>query len=186
MSEAQAPPAVLLLGDPRLRQRAAVVDLAGDRSFSSEAKALHARLRAFREAHGFGRAIAAPQIGVLKRFIALDLGEGPCTLVNPEISWRSSALFHLWDDCMSFPGQLVKVARHCSISVRFHNPTGQLQSWERVPAALAELLQHEIDHLDGVLAIDRALTQEDIVDRATFEADRDRFEAALEAAPQAS
>src|SRR6185295_1755913 len=70
--------------------------------------------------------------------------------------WRSAETFALWDDCMSFPWLLVRVRRHASVSLRFRDGAGRERRWDRVPRALAELLQHELDHLDGVLALDRA------------------------------
>lgn len=136
---------------------------------------LHATLARFRAEHGFGRAVSATQIGVARRFIALDLGEGPFTMFNPEITWRSGEKFTLWDDCMSFPFLLVRVSRDASIDVEFEDETGRRQRWERLDRAMSELLQHEIDHLDGVLAIDRAVDHDAIVSREVFETMPERF-----------
>jgi peptide deformylase len=133
-------------------------------------------LAAFRAAHGFGRAISAPQIGVPRRFIALNLGNGPLVMVNPEIVWKSAETFTMWDDCMSFPGLLVKVKRYSSISVCFHDEHGKPQEWLQLNQATSELLQHEIDHLDGILAVDRALDRDSLVLRETFEAQREYFQ----------
>ena len=143
------------MGDPRLRLRAGEVDLEGDDAFPAEDRQLHLRLERFRAEHGFGRAISAPQIGVAKRFIALNLDGQATTMVNPEITWMSKERFALWDDCMSFPDLLVRVSRYRSISVRFTDAQGVAQHWERLPADLSELLQHEIDHLDGILFFER-------------------------------
>jgi peptide deformylase len=171
-----APPApILQLGDARLRAISEPVHDVRDSMFRAEVRALAATLADFRRARGFGRAVSAPQIGIAKRFLVVDLGEGPVTLVNPEITWRSDALFTMWDDCMSFPTLLVRVRRHESISVRFTDDRGAPRTWERLDRAASELLQHEIDHLDGVLAIDRALGEEPFVTRAMFEAERGRF-----------
>ena len=168
-------PEVLLVGDPRLRVRAQEVDLLQDQDFAVESSQLHRRLDQFRAEHGFGRAIAAPQIGVSKRFIALNLNDEVTTMVNPEVTWTSKDRFALWDDCMSFPDLLVRVSRNRSVSVRFTDATGVQQHWERLPADLSELLQHEIDHLDGVLALDRADGPNAVVERRVFERDRDYF-----------
>ena len=163
------PPAkVLLVGDPRLRETAAPVSQAAPEVREHTAR-LHATLAAFRVEHGFGRAISATQIGVALRFIALNLGEGPFTMFNPAIVWRSRETFTLWDDCMSFPFLLVRVVRDASISVEFDDETGRRRRWERLDHATSELLQHEIDHLDGVLALDRAADREAIVSREVFE-----------------
>ena len=61
----------------------------------------------------------------------------------------------MWDDCMSFPFMLVKVMRYNSISVKFSDAKGKEHFWENLPLDVAELVQHEVDHLDGILAVDR-------------------------------
>jgi peptide deformylase len=139
---------VLPLGDPRLRLVSAPVDLR-DPGFADERARLHAVLAEFRRTHGFGRAIAAPQIGLARRFLAVDLGDGPFTRVDPRIVWRSDETFTLWDDCMCFPDLLVRVARASSISVTFTDEHGQPRAFDRLGRAAAELLQHEVDHLEG-------------------------------------
>jgi len=165
---------VLLVGDPRLRRVAAPVSRREPGLMDSVAR-LHATLARFRAEHGFGRAVSATQIGVGRRFIALNLGEGPFTMFNPEITWRSGERFTLWDDCMSFPFLLVRVSRNASISVEFEDEAGRRQRWERLDRATSELLQHEIDHLDGVLALDRAVDRDAIVSREVFEAMPEHF-----------
>jgi peptide deformylase len=151
-----------------------VVDFA-DPTFGENHRRLHATLAAFRRAHGFGRAISAPQIGVPQRFIALNLGDEPLLLVNPEVTWTSSETFTMWDDCMSFPSLLVRVQRYQSISVRYLDEQGNPYAWARLDQATAELLQHEIDHLDGILAVDRALDRDSLVLREVFETRRAYF-----------
>src|SRR5262245_50849832 len=96
-------PNVLLLGHPRLRRVSEPVQDVRDSAFREDARQLTDTLAAFRSRHGFGRAIAAPQIGVSRRLIAVNLGQGPFLMVNPEILSRSAEMFTLWDDCMSFP-----------------------------------------------------------------------------------
>lgn len=169
------PAAILRLGDPRLREVSAPVAEFCDPSFLSSQQRLHATLTAFRRANGFGRAISAPQIGVAQRFIAMNLGTGPLLLVNPEIVWASRETFTMWDDCMSFPSLLVRLQRHQSISVHFWDEHGNPQEWHRLNQATSELLQHEIDHLDGILAVDRALDRDSLVLRDEFEARRAHF-----------
>ena len=166
---------VLLLGDPGLRKKSAPVDDPKDDGFLADCQRLHATLAAFRAEHGFGRAISAPQIGVALRFIAVNLGNGPFTMINPEITWRSSETFTMWDDCMSFPFLLVRVRRHSTISVRYLNAEGHVQVMKKLDQATSELLQHEIDHLDGVLAVDHALDKDAIVSREVFESKPDWF-----------
>ena len=118
----------------------------------------------FREKYGAGRAIAAPQTGVRKRMVYMNTGE-PVVLLNPEITTKSIEMMEVWDDCMSFPELLVRVRRHKSISVTYRD----LEWEERALDAegdLAELLQHEIDHLDGILAVMRATDKHSFVTRS--------------------
>ena len=100
----------------------------------------------------------------------------PFTLCDPVITYKSPQTFTLWDDCMSFPDLLVRVSRHDSISLAWCDVEGEKYCWSHLGREEAELLQHELDHLDGVLAVDRALdgkavgVSEDIVERGKFEA----------------
>jgi peptide deformylase len=144
---------ILVLGDPRLRVRCDDVEQVDDAELTRLAEALaEARGRL-----GFGRAIAAPQIGIARRIIMMNLGAGPFAVINPEITWRSDEMFEVWDDCLSVPDQLVRVLRHRSISLVFRDGALRQREWRELPADLSELLQHEIDHLDGVLMVDRAV-----------------------------
>jgi peptide deformylase len=174
MAETMTAP-ILRLGDPRLRQVSSPVEDLLDPAFISSQRRLHATLAAFRHANGFGRAISAPQIGVPQRFIAMNLGDGPLLLVNPNIVRTSSDGFTMWDDCMSFPELLVRVRRYKSISVHFLDENGRPQDWERLDQATSELLQHEIDHLDGILAVDRALDRDSLILREEFKERRAYF-----------
>jgi peptide deformylase len=108
-------------------------------------------------------------------FLALNLGPGPQLLINPEVTWVSRETFTLWDDCMSFPSLLVRVRRHHSISLRYRDEHGAPYEWPRLDQATAELVQHEMDHLDGILAVDRALDRDSLVLREVFEAQRTYF-----------
>ncbi len=169
------PAKVLLLGDPALRKVCRPVDDVNNADYRTDRDRLHATLEAFRAEHGFGRAISAPQIGVAFRFIAINLGDGPFTMINPEITWFSPETFTMWDDCMSFPFLLVRVHRHRSISVRYLDDDGNVRVMDRRDQSTSELLQHEIDHLDGILAVDHALDADALVSRAVFEANPDWF-----------
>lgn len=169
------PATVLLLGDPRLRKPSTPVRDLSARGLKLDQRRLHSTLVQFREKYGFGRAISAPQIGIHRRFIAMNLGDGPSLIVNPEVTWTSDETFTMWDDCMSFPTLLVRLRRAASISLRFQDERGDAQEWQHVGQVVAELLQHEIDHLDGVLAIDRAIDRESIVLREVFDAQRAHF-----------
>ena len=118
----------------------------------------------FREKYGAGRAIAAPQIGVRKRMVYMNTGE-PVVLLNPEITKKSADMIEVWDDCMSFPDILVKVSRHRAITVAYRDLEWKEHQME-AEDDLAELLQHEIDHLDGVLAVMRAVDERSFVTRS--------------------
>ncbi len=161
-------PAILLLGNPTLRKISAQVSDPTDRKMLTEAAGVHTKLLSFRSEHGFGRGMAAPQLGILKRIVALNLDGKQCTMINPEITWSSPEEFSLWDDCMCFPELLVRVKRNSSVSVQFQDETGKVIVWDKLDPALSELLQHEIDHLNGILAIDRAIDQTSISYRSNF------------------
>src|SRR5580698_11017683 len=145
---------ILQLGDPLLRAVSATV------STPLEAipvfEDLRATLHEFRRTHGFGRGISAVQIGEPKRLIYIEFEGAAYAIRNPEYELQSEAKFRLWDDCFSFPGLLVFLERSETVRVRYEDEDGGVRRVEAT-GALAELLQHEIDHLDGVLAIDRAL-----------------------------
>jgi peptide deformylase len=110
-----------------------------------------------RNTYGFGRAIAAPQIGLQKRIIALNI-DRPEIMINPVLTDLSDEMFELWDDCMSFPNLLVKVKRHKSLKVSFLDLNWNLHTQE-LDDEMAELIQHEYDHLDGILATQRAIDE---------------------------
>lgn len=104
-----------------------------------------------------GIGLAAPQVGVLRRVVVVDVAEGeerrPMTLINPEIVWRSEEMLAAEEGCLSLPQQFAEVTRPGSVKVRYRN-----EQDEEVELAadglLARCIQHEIDHLDGVLFID--------------------------------
>jgi peptide deformylase len=91
----------------------------------------------------------------MKRLIYMNIDQ-PTVFINPEFTWLSDEKFELWDDCMSFPNLLVKVARHKKLTIKYLDENWQSQEWH-MEDALAELLQHEYDHLEGVLCISRAV-----------------------------
>lgn len=168
----QAKP-IKLLGDPLLRKVSAPVNDFLDAQFIENTGSLHATLVEFRRMHGFGRGISAPQIGINQRFIALNLGENPQLIVNPQITWTSRERFTMWDDCMSFPDLLVRLERCQSISLKFQNEIGEYKEWNNLDVATSELLQHEIDHLDGILSVDRAIDKNSIIMREYFDENRE-------------
>lgn len=110
---------------------------------------------AFREKHKRGRAIAAPQIGIMKRLILMHIDK-PVVFINPVFTWKSPEFMELWDDCMSFPDLLVKVSRHKACRLKFRD-LDWVEHEQNLDGDLSELLQHEYDHLDGILAVMRAV-----------------------------
>lgn len=147
---------LLLLGDPRLYEQCEPVLESELPLVAGWVADLHAVMADIRATYHFGRGIAAPQIGVMKRLVYLHLDGRPVVLLNPELVDVSAATFDLWDDCMSFPNLLVRVNRHREVTVAYRDAHWQAQSWT-VRDDLAELLQHECDHLAGVLCTMRAL-----------------------------
>ena len=159
------------LGNPILRGRCLPVADATSREVQDLVHDLADTLAHWRAETGYGRGIAAPQIGVLKRVIFLKLpGAEPWPLINPEIIRRSEDKIVVWDACLSFLSIFMQVERHREITVRYSDLKGDIVEVEAGEEKnLSELLQHEIDHLDGILAIDRVTDVKTIVTREEFE-----------------
>ena len=116
---------------------------------------------AYREKYGVGRAIAAPQVGVKKRVI-FRLLDTETLFINPVMEFPDEELYEVMDDCMSFPGLLVKVLRHKRAVIRYKDEEWNDQVLE-LEGDMSELLQHEYDHLDGILAVMRAIDRKSYV-----------------------
>lgn len=157
---------ILELGNPLLRMVSAPVASPGQALLTL--RDLRATLHEFRRTHGFGRGISAVQIGECQRVIYLEFEGVSYSLLNPRFEFLSEEKFTLWDDCFSFPNLLVKLERSRAVRVRYMDERGEDQSLA-ADGALSELLQHEMDHLDGVLAVDRALDRDSLATRAEFE-----------------
>src|SRR5260370_35671562 len=167
------------LGDPRLREIARPVTDPTAPQIESLVQDLADTLAHWRSTTGYGRGIAAPQLGVSLRVIFLQLpGAEPWPLVNPEIIERSAEKIVVWDACLSFLSIFMQVERHREITIRYQDLRAE---WHKLHAGddrnLSELLQHEIDHLDGILAVHR------IVDLKTRCAREDFEKRYLEASP---
>jgi peptide deformylase len=157
---------ILQLGDPLLR---AISARAADPiAIGAVLRDLRDTLHEFQRTHGFGRGISAVQIGEATRLIYIEFEGAAYCLVNPEVEWRSEETFRLWDDCFSFPDLLVRLERAKSIVVRYQDERGAAKSIA-ASGALSELLQHELDHLDGVLAVDRAIDANSLCTREEYE-----------------
>src|SRR2546428_6643534 len=162
---------IVQLGDPRLRETAIPVKDPRLPEVSLLVKDLADTLAHWRTRTGYGRGIAAPQLGVSLRVIFLQLpGAEAWPLVNPEIIERSREKIVVWDACLSFLSIFMQVERHREINVRYQDLRGE---WQEVQAGvernLSELLQHEIDHLNGILAVDRITDIRTMCTREEFE-----------------
>ncbi len=146
---------ILLLGNPKLYEISEEVKKEELETIKGVVQDLHDTMMDFREKYGVGRAIAAPQIGESKRLIYMHIDK-PVIFINPVLHFEDDETMELWDDCMSFPNLLVKVKRHKTCSLEYLD-----MNWEKqvmnLEGDLSELLQHEYDHLDGILAVMRAI-----------------------------
>ncbi|MFW9843737.1 MAG: peptide deformylase [Candidatus Thorarchaeota archaeon] len=146
---------ILLLGNPQLHKVSIDVLRSEVDTLPAIIQDLHDTMMEFRKQYGVGRAIAAPQIGIMKRIIYMNI-DRPQVFINPALTNLSSEMIELWDDCMCFPDLLVKVKRHRSCTVEYYDEHWESQSL-KTENDLSELLQHEYDHLNGILATSRAI-----------------------------
>lgn len=162
---------ILQLGDPRLREVAPPVKDPSAPEVAALIKDLSDTLAHWRAATGYGRGIAAPQLAVPQRVIFLQLpGEKPWPLINPEILECSEEKIVVWDACLSFLSIFMQVERHREITVRYQDMNGERREFRAGDNRnLSELLQHEIDHLNGILAVDRITDMKTLCSRAEFE-----------------
>lgn len=143
------------LGDPILRVRCERVQDPRSPATRLVADDLRDTLRGAKKKYKMGRAMAAPQIGAPVRIVLVETGKLRWVMVNPEITDVGPDDFAVWDDCFSFPNLLVKVTRAYRVRASYDDLKGNKQTID-LEGPMAELLQHEIDHLDGILAVDRA------------------------------
>lgn len=146
---------ILLLGNPLLYKVAEEIHENELNRVKEYVNDLHDTMMDFRAKYNCGRAIAAPQIGIGKRLIYMNIDE-PIIFINPIIDQFSNETIELWDDCMSFPELLVKVKRNKSCRIRFKD-INWVEHELVLHNDLSELIQHEYDHLDGILAVQRAI-----------------------------
>ena len=145
--------AIVLMGDPVLRTRAEEVT-----SFDDELRTL---VRDMFETmyHAEGIGLAAPQVGVSKRVVVVDLRreeepEARVALVNPVVTWASSELDKQAEGCLSIPGLEDVVTRPWAVNVEGFDPKRRPVSLE-AEDLYSRAIQHEIDHVDGILFLDR-------------------------------
>jgi peptide deformylase len=142
-------------GDPVLRTRARPVDRFDD-ALATEVEHMG---RLMSDAMGVG--LAATQVGVLHRVLVYRVGpHGPvAALVNPEIEWKGREIEAMEEGCLSLPGVLLDIDRAIHVRVRGRDERGDPLVVE-ASGLEARVIQHEIDHLDGVLILDRAARED--------------------------
>ncbi len=143
---------LVILPDSRLRAASAAVEHVDD----AIRAILDDMLETMYDAPGIG--LAAVQVGVMQRLVTIDTAredapKAPLFLVNPEIVWSSDTLVPYEEGCLSIPEYYEEVTRPDRVRVRFLDRSGAAQEIE-ADGLLATVLQHEIDHLDGVLFLD--------------------------------
>jgi len=143
---------ILIVPDPRLKKACEPVEAVND-----EIKTLlDDMLETMYAAPGIG--LAAPQIGVMKRVVVMDVSDDkdkpePLKLINPEIIWESEETSIYQEGCLSIPEQYADVERPAEVGMRYMDENGETHEIE-ADGLLATCIQHEIDHLDGVLFTD--------------------------------
>ena len=152
---------LLKLGNPKLYESSSPVVPEELQQVEEWVRDLHDTLMEYRRIYGAGRAVAAPQIGVQKRLLYMFLDQ-PYVFINPVMEFPDDETYELLDDCMSFPGLMVKVRRYRRAVIRYVD-----MDWNscemRLEGDLSELLQHEYDHLDGILATMRAVDNKSLI-----------------------
>lgn len=145
---------IRIYGDPFLRAKCVPAKEVGP----SERMVMDAMIETMHQAKGVG--LAAPQVGIKQRFFVLDIGDGPMVIVNPEILRRAgSDIFE--EGCLSIPEVTVQVKRPEEITVHYKDENNQTVKLT-CNGLLARVIQHETDHLDGILIIDYASDEEKV------------------------
>ena len=146
---------ILLLGNPKLYEVSEEVRREELDKLRPVFEDMFDCIRGIRRDYGFGRAIAAPQIGIQKRLIYM-LTDKPYVIINPTLEFVGDEMMELLDDCMSFPKLLVRVRRYRHCILRYLDENWAMRE-KRMDDDMSELIQHEYDHLDGILATMRAI-----------------------------
>jgi peptide deformylase len=159
---------IFYLGNDLLRKSSDMITFPLSKEDKQLLEDLKDTLHNFIKENGFGRGIAAPQIGKLKRVVCIDMtGSDPKYFINPEITYYSEDKMKLFDDCFSMPYIMVNIFRSKNIKVKYFDEKGEIHHKD-FSGDWAELLQHEIDHLNGILAIDRVQSIRDVWSKAEY------------------
>ena len=148
------------LGDKVLRQNAKRISKV-DNSIRKLTKEM---LQSMYAAKGIG--LAAPQIGINKELLVIDVNfedsaADPLILINPEITDYGTTLNSYEEGCLSIPGVYLNVVRPSTIKLRFRDEMGRPRKM-KADGLLARCIQHEMDHLNGILFVDRVTSKEDL------------------------
>lgn len=158
---------IIVAPDPRLKKKAVPIE----RVDASVAKLMADMLETMYDAPGVG--LAAPQVGVSKRIIVVDAARDgeppqPIKMANPEVVWSSDDKKEHEEGCLSLPEEYQNVTRPARIKVRYVDEQNEIRTIE-ADGLLAVVIQHEMDHLEGVLFVDHlsALKRNMIIKRLT-------------------
>ena len=141
------------IGDPLLRKKSKVVEKIDKRTLIL----IEDMIDTMYEEDGVG--LAAPQAGVLKRIVVIDIGDGPIVLINPEII-KTEGSYRDLEGCLSIPGESKEVDRPMKVWVKAQDENGKVRELVG-EELLARAFCHEIDHLEGILFVDRAVESEE-------------------------
>lgn len=143
---------IIIAPDPRLKVKCDPVEDVDD----GVRKLMDDMLITMYDAPGLG--LAAPQVGVQKRVLVVDVSKDeklrdPYCLINPEILWASDELFEYEEGCLSLPDHYAEISRSERVRISYLDRDGKASEIE-IEGVLATCIQHEIDHLDGILFVD--------------------------------
>ncbi len=159
---------VLMLGNPKLREKSSEV-INFEAEFKKNLLDLKDTLIYLQDTQRIGRAIAVPQIDIMKKLIYYQFPHKSFYMVNPKIIWKSEDLIDVWNSCFSFDvAFFVEIQRHKTIKVEYQDDNRNLVL-EDFSNDILELVQHEIDHLHGILATDHLKDLKKIIMRSEWE-----------------
>ncbi|MFX0171783.1 MAG: peptide deformylase [Candidatus Hodarchaeota archaeon] len=159
---------VLMIGNPLLREKSTKVSNFGDQ-LQKIIQDLKETLNFLQETKKIGRALAAPQIGYMKKVIYFGFPKNPFVMINPQIIEKSEEKFWVWDSCFSFDvAFFVEIERYEKIKIEYQNENGEIIIKE-MTGDFSELVQHETDHLEGILATDHLTDVKKIILREEWE-----------------
>ncbi len=159
---------VIMLGNPNLRKSSSDVTKF-NKQLRGDLINLKDTLTHLQKTKGLGRALAAPQIWIMKKIVYFQLSDRSFYMANPKITWRSEEMFKVWDSCYSFDiAFFIEILRHKTIKVEYQDENG-FGVFKVFSGDFSELVQHEIDHLHGILAIDHIKDVKKIIMRSEWE-----------------